>query len=82
MARHDTAPSASGAYGRLGPLITRMLATGAAMSSDKSLAPIPTGICSTRSRLVHSVWIESWRRSPLNGACAGSTSERNTSLPM
>ena len=27
MARHDTAPSASGAYGRVGPLSTRTLAT-------------------------------------------------------
>ena len=41
MARHDTAPSASGAYGRLGPLTTRMLATGAATSSDKSLVADP-----------------------------------------
>ena len=33
MARQATAPSANGAYGRLGPLTARMAATGAAISA-------------------------------------------------
>ena len=82
MARHATAPSVSGANGRLGPLTTRMLLTGAATSSVKSEAPRPIGICRTRSRFVHNVWIDSCRRSLRKGASAGSTSETNTSVPM
>ena len=48
IARQDTGPSARGAYGRLGPLIARVLCTGAATSSDKSLPPMPFGICSAQ----------------------------------
>ena len=82
MARHDTAPSASGASGRLGPLSTRTLLTGAAMSSVKSVAPDPTGISKTRSRFVQTRLDRQLTQVAANGASFGSTSERNTSVPM
>ena len=82
MARHDIAPSASGAWGRLGPVTTRMPVTGAATSSVRSVFPTPIGISSGRSRFVQVVRTDSWRRSPANGAWDGSTSDRKTSLPM
>ena len=82
MKRQATAPCPSGDCGRDGPLTQRMAATGAALSSVKSVAPAPSGMCSGRSRLVQTVWIDSWRRSLRYGASCGSTREMNTSPPM
>ena len=45
------------ASGFVGPAKQRIAFTGALRSNVKSLFPIPTGICSGRSRLVHSVSI-------------------------
>ncbi len=81
MRRHVTSPSGIAGRGRLGPLRQRMPSTGAEIAMLKSVW-LPTGIRSGRSRLVTSTSTASCRIFPEYGASLGSTSDRNTSLPM
>ena len=53
--RHAVSPSANDGAGTVGPATQRTDCTGAPDSTVKSVRPLPTGMLSTRSRLLHKV---------------------------